>query len=281
MQLTGEYDNPVNQKKIKAQIQVLEDANAKMTIAPLIAAGEFSQISEGLTEADQAVRDGTWVQYIEKQVDKLPGPAATVAKNVLITKDTALFQGMNRMVQHGDFVAKAVLYDHLTKKKGMDSQAALDVILEEFVQYNRLPGRGRDALESNGLLWFYNYKLRIMKIAGKLLRDRPVSTLFLMGGFGPTMDVSSVGSSSVAGGIFSGNIGYSVGPEMGIKSPDFQGPLTGSESAFLGLSWYLGCLMPPRVTEIELAFRIVNRHKSRTSLLGTPPVLHDLPKRGR
>jgi len=212
-----------------------------MTIAPLIAAGEFSQISEGLTEADQAVRDGTWVQYIEKQVEKLPGPAATVARNVLITKDTALFQGMNRMVQHGDFVAKAVLYDHLTKKKGMDNQAALDVILEEFVQYNRLPGRMRDGLESNGLLWFYNYKLRIMKIAGKMLRDRPVSTLFLMGGVGPTTDVSSIGSSSLAGGILSGSIDYSVGPEMGLESPWIQARDANSVNGFITKTqWIFG-----------------------------------------
>jgi hypothetical protein len=67
-----------------------------------------------------------------------------VAKNLLITKDTALFKGLNRMVQYGDFTAKAVLYDHLKAKGGMSEREILDVISEEFVNYNRLPGRGRE-----------------------------------------------------------------------------------------------------------------------------------------
>lgn len=92
------------------------------------------------------------------------------------------------MVQYGDFIAKAVLYDHLTQKKGMDSETALEEIMEEFVQYNRLLGRGRDFLESMGLLWFWSYKLRIMKIAVKMLRERPLSALFMMGGVGPAMN---------------------------------------------------------------------------------------------
>ena len=34
-----------------------------------------------------------------------------VAKNVLMTKDSTVFRGLNRFVQYGDFVGKAVLYD--------------------------------------------------------------------------------------------------------------------------------------------------------------------------
>jgi hypothetical protein len=103
-------------------------------------------------------------------------------KNALITKDTALFQGLNRMVQYGDFVAKAVLYDHLTEEKKQDKQEAMDEIFEEFVPYNRLPGRGRDTLESFGMLWFFSYKLRIQKIATKMIRDRPLTSLFWISG---------------------------------------------------------------------------------------------------
>ena len=47
---------------------------------------------------------------------------------------------------------------------------------------NRLPGRGHDFLESTGLLWFWNYKLRIMKVVARTLRDRPINSLFFMGG---------------------------------------------------------------------------------------------------
>lgn len=219
LDLAAAYDDPAARAKAKARILALEDANAKLTIKPLIDAGEFSTISENLTEADVAIREGRWADFMETATDKLPGWAGTVAKNVMITKDTALFQGLNRMVQYGDFVAKAVLYDHLTEKKGMDHSVAIDEITEEFVQYNRLPGRGRDFLESNGLLWFWNYKLRIQKIAVKMMRERPLNSLFLVGGVGPATGIDTVMSGSLAGAVLDDRIGYSIGPEMGFNAP--------------------------------------------------------------
>ena len=47
-------------RKIKAQIQSREDASKRMSIWPLIEAGEFSTISEGLTEQDAAIGQGNW-----------------------------------------------------------------------------------------------------------------------------------------------------------------------------------------------------------------------------
>ena len=49
--------NQTEAKKLRAKIAALEDANASMSIAPLIKAGEFNTISESLTEADVAIRD--------------------------------------------------------------------------------------------------------------------------------------------------------------------------------------------------------------------------------
>lgn len=123
------------------------------------------------------------------------------------------------MVQYGDFVAKAVLYDHLTQKKKMSEADALDVIMEEFVQYNRLAGRGRDFLESNGLLWFYNYKLRIQKIVVKSIRERPLNSLIAMGGVGPALDVDSVWSGSLGGVLADGSYSFSIGPGMAQGAP--------------------------------------------------------------
>lgn len=216
--LTAAVDDPLKGKRLKARIQALEDANAKLSIHGLIEAGEFSTISESLTEADLAIREGSFSDYIEKAVDKLPDWSKTVGKNLLITKDTALFQGLNRMVQYGDFVAKAVLYDHLTRSKGMEPEEALREISEEFVNYNRLPGRGRDFLETMGLMWFYNYKLRILKIAAKTLRERPVSALTLGLGVAPPLDVDTVLGSNLVTTVTGGNMGYTLGWGMGLDA---------------------------------------------------------------
>ena len=83
----------------------------------------------------------------------------------MVARDTALFQGLQKMVQYGDFIAKAVMYDDLMKRKGLTKEQALGKITDEFVNYDKLPGRARGYLEDTGLLWFYNYKLRITKIA--------------------------------------------------------------------------------------------------------------------
>ena len=114
--LAAVFDNPAKANKIKAQIIALEDANNRLSIKPLIDAGEFSTVSEDLTEADRAMRNGGIASYLDNAVEKLPGYGKTVAKNLLITKDTALFQGLNRMVQYGDLVAMA--NEAQTRKKG-------------------------------------------------------------------------------------------------------------------------------------------------------------------
>ena len=218
LQYAAKVQDPKASRVIEGRIKALEDANARMSIWPLIQAGEFSTISEDLTEADVAIREGRWGDYIEKSVEKLPGWTKTAVKNIAVTKDTELFKGLNRMVQYGDFVAKAILYDHLLEK-GMGERQALDEIMEEFVQYNRLPGRGRDALESMGLLWFMNYALRIQKITVKLVRERPLSALMMMGQVGPMSGVDSVMSGSLAGKVADGSIWFSTGTQMGFNAP--------------------------------------------------------------
>jgi len=218
LELSINIQNPNQRRKIEAQISAIEAANKKMSIAPLIEAGEFSTISESLTEADQAIREGKFSDFIEKAADKLPDAVQTIGKNFLVAKDTALFQGLNRGIQYGDFIAKAILYDHLTKNKGQDKEKVLDRISEEFVNYNRNAGRGRDYLESIGMLWFMNYKIRIMKIAIRTMRDRPLTALLYTAGLGPALDIDTIPSGSLAGAWWRDSLGYAVGPEMGIDS---------------------------------------------------------------
>jgi hypothetical protein len=217
-QLAAAFSDPAKQQRIITRMQALRDANARLSIAPLIEAGEFSTIAENLTEADLAIRDGKIADFMEKATNKLPSWAGSVAKNAAVTKDTALFQGINRMVQYGDFVAKAVLHEHLIEKKGKTAQEAMDQVFEEFVPYNRLGGRWRGSLENMGLLWFMSYKLRIMKIALQTLRERPLTGLMVMGGVGPATGADTVWSGSLLGAAVDDGLGYSVGPEMGLQA---------------------------------------------------------------
>jgi hypothetical protein len=139
-EITAQRTNPDAVRRLETELKSLEDANRRMSIWPLIEAGEFSTISEGLTEADAALAEGKWGQYIQGIMDKIPAKLGVVGRYGFITRDTALFQGMARAMQYGDGLSKGVLYDHLIKQ-GKTKEQALRGITEEFVNYNLLPGR--------------------------------------------------------------------------------------------------------------------------------------------
>lgn len=169
-------------RNLERERQALHDQNRRLSIWPLVEAGELPTIAEGLTEQDQYTLLGDAMGWLEKRAQNLPQGVLTAAKYATISKDTALYQGMNRMIQFGDFMAKAALYDHLVQQRGLDQAEALRIISERFVNYNLLAGRSRDYLESMGLTWFMNYKLRIQKVVLSTLRENPLR--FLMAGAG-------------------------------------------------------------------------------------------------
>ncbi len=152
--------DPIMLRKLKTELKSLEDSSRRMSIWPLIEAGEFSTISEGLTEQDAAIGQGKWADQIQTLMEKVPAKLGTVGRYATVARDTALFQGMARATQYGDFLAKAVLHEHLTKREGMKPEKAMQRITEAFVNYNLLPGRMRTGAEAMGITWFWAYKLR-------------------------------------------------------------------------------------------------------------------------
>ncbi|WWC81828.1 virion DNA-directed RNA polymerase [Burkholderia phage vB_BpP_HN03] len=209
--------------KLQAEIQSINDSFKRMSIAPLIEAGEFSGISHAtdMMPDDVKLASGKWRSYVEGLVDRLPEGAKTVGKYAIVSKDTALYTGLQKMVEYGDFLGKAILFDHLTQKKGWSKEKALGQISEEFVNYDRLPGRNRGYLEQMGLLWFMNFKLRSTKQAVSMIRNNPVHTLLaslvpvphVFGGVGlPTGD-------NFFSKMANGTIGYAVGPGQLFHAP--------------------------------------------------------------
>lgn len=161
--------------KLEAELQAISDKNRYLTIWPLIQAGEFSSISDtAMSREDLLMSEGRLSDLMESLVQRLPEGIRTGGRYAIIAKDTSLFKGLQRAVEYGDFLGKAVMYDHLTKRKGMSPKEALGKITEEFVNYDRLSGRARAALEGNGLLWFWHFKLRATKIGVSMLRNNPL-----------------------------------------------------------------------------------------------------------
>lgn len=204
----------VAQRKLGMEIQSIEDGHKYLSIWPLIKAGEFSAISDGKAGVDDIeLTSGKLHSYIEGLVNKLPDSVKTAGRYALITKDTALFQGMQKATEYGDFLAKAILYDDLTKRQGKSSEYALSKITEEYVNYDRLPGRFRGYLDSMGLMWFMNFKIRSTKTALSMIRNNPVHAL--LAGLAPVPSFLGSPGLPTSDNLFTkladGKLAYSLG----------------------------------------------------------------------
>ena len=213
-------ENPIEQRKLEAEIQSITDSHKRLSIWPLIEAGEFSTIADvGMTNEDLELTSGKLVQYMEGMINKLPEKVRNAGRYALITRDTALFQGLQKSVQYGDFIAKAMLYDDLTKRQKKSKSYAMGRVTEEFVNYDRLPGRFRSYLENMGLLWFYNYKIRISKVALSMIRNNPVHALMTSMIPIPIDGIDSVLEDNIIAKAIDGSMGWSMGPGMAIRAP--------------------------------------------------------------
>ena len=177
-------DRP-NQKRIDALETKLRNEQALVDkllyTKDLLKAGEYNTVADiGDTNDDILLTTGKFGEYLEKQVNKLPDIVKETARQGMITKDTALYAALEKSTRYGDFVAKALLYNHLITKKGISKEEALSRVRYEFVNYDMLAGRTREYLENIGLLWFYNYKLRIARTAMSMIKENPLSSLLSM-----------------------------------------------------------------------------------------------------
>jgi hypothetical protein len=202
----GSVYNGRAREALQLEAQQLQDANSRLSIHALIQAGELPTISEGLSEQDEFSLLNDGVEWVKSKTMSLPPGVSTVARYALVAKDTALYQGLSRMLQFGDFVAKAAVYDH-SLAQGMDSSAALRKVSESFVNYSLPAGRTRDYLEKMGMTWFMAYKIRIQKIILRTIRENPLSFM-LGGGTAVALNVDSLAGSIAPAVSWS----YSLGP---------------------------------------------------------------------
>lgn len=211
--------NPSKELVLNNRIKAIRDGFTRLSIFPLVQAGEFAAISDAsLGVEERMLSEGRLHSYMEALADRLPESIRTAGKYALITKDTALFQGLQRAVDYSDFLAKAIIFDDLTQRKKMSAEEALGRVTEEFVNYDRLPGRTRAYAESMGLLWFYNFKIRISKIALSTIRNNPLHAL--LAGLAPQpTDVGLPLEDNLFTSMVEGRLGNSIGPGMGFRAP--------------------------------------------------------------
>jgi len=209
------------QLTIKSEIQAIDDMNKRLSIWPLIQAGEFGLIADlQNSRGDKDLIEGKMAQFIEKATSKLPKAVREAGSIALINEGSPLYEVVQKTMEYGDFIMKALYYDHLTKNRGLDSKKALGLVSEEFVNFDRISGRFRGTLEELGLAWFWYYKLRSAKIALSMVRDNPLHTL--LGALGPvpsSINISKFLGDNVFGKAAEGELLHSLGPGMMLRAP--------------------------------------------------------------
>ena len=88
---------------------------------------------------------------------------------------------MMQLMDYGDFTAKYALYQHMVNTRGLESEHAINVIRDEFVDYAMNRGREFDWMNKVGLTWFLSYKLAIQKIFFRNLRRNALRTMAVWG----------------------------------------------------------------------------------------------------
>lgn len=209
-------DNPSERKlhMLEARLQEEKSLVDKLSYAgELIKAGEYNTIADiGDVNDDILLATGRFGEYLEKQINKMPSVLKEAGRQIVLTKDTAIYRALEKGTQYGDFVAKAILYKHLKDKKQMKPKEALSKVRYEFVNYDMLPGRTREYLENIGLLWFYNYKLRITRTAVSMIKENPLHVIMSM--FAPIeLGIGTPITDNFIAKLFTNPFG-SVGPKL-------------------------------------------------------------------
>lgn len=220
---TDEYQKGL----LEARIETLRNSYQGMqTIRPLIEQGEMSTVADlGIKPDEVEISDGQLGQWFEEKLGELPEPLNTLLRTLAVTKDTTLYQALEKSVQYGDFIAKSILYDDLINRRGWTREAAMRRIKEEFVDYDKFRGRQRQYLESIGLMWFYDYKIRSVKVAASLLKYNPFGALIgsMIPAFVPfnAIGLSGVGTAvtdNLISKAWEGGLGNTIGFDMFFRS---------------------------------------------------------------
>ena len=180
----------INKRNIlEAQVKHLSDALNNSPIHPLVEAGMFSNISSAAGYEQQGLdKDFTFRNTFKQKLgieelmeDFDNSGIGRAVNNILIREGSDTFAFMEKSLDYGDFVAKFVLYDHLTKDKGLKSKEALSITLEEFVNYSMNRGALFDYANAMGLTWFMSYATGIQKVIWKMARRQTRRTAAVYG----------------------------------------------------------------------------------------------------
>jgi len=164
VRLKLKLDSKSDRNAMRRRLKDLKRENSSMMIDDLMKAGLFTSVMEDVEDNDlkasskikRFLEDSELVKAIQKQT---PDVVQDGLATMYMTEDTPLFKAMLMTVQYSDFVARAARYQFLVEEQGLSKKVAMKMILDEFVNYNRMLPKVLRWMNAVGDLWFIQYFL--------------------------------------------------------------------------------------------------------------------------
>ena len=146
----------------------------------LVDAGLFQTIQEDVdVQGSEGPFKSDLDKFVSKGVDKLPEPVRRAGEFLAVNPNTPLYKILSKSTQMSDFVARYVLYDHLTKRNSdpITDEEAISKVREAFVNYDVNSNKFLQYGNDTGLVVFTKYYLRTQKVLLNLMKEKPARAL--------------------------------------------------------------------------------------------------------
>ena len=152
-------------------------------IRPLIDEGMYSQILEDLADNvdDKTVNNSIISDWYDKKLEKAPQLVKNGSDWVLLTVRNPIVKFMNTATQYSDFVARYAKYHMLMESKGASHEQAVEIVMDDFINYNKANSKALEWANKNGLVMFSKYFTRIQRTISRLAKDKPMTVLMTVG----------------------------------------------------------------------------------------------------
>lgn len=171
-------------KSIEAKIAKVQTNINTSPILPLIKGGAFQTIVEDIDVLKDPYSYASKVSDFFGEIQgkggkggATVGGARQVYKYAYMSEDTAVFKALMKTTQFSDFAARYAKYEYMTKFQKMGEVEAMEIVMEDFINYETPTNKYVQFANDSGLQMFTKYGFRILRVIASLMQGRPLNAI--------------------------------------------------------------------------------------------------------
>jgi hypothetical protein len=119
---------------------------------------------------------------VGKFIEKMPTSVQEASKTLIVAKSSAMYRGLQHVVQLSDFLARYVMIEHAVNVKKQPQNIAIMEAIEAFVLFDENLTPALYALDSTGITIFTAYAMRNMRAVKSLVKEHPQTAALAIAG---------------------------------------------------------------------------------------------------